>query len=214
MHAFRYWYLDSRQICKIRVVLPMRIVGQHAIKHWLSVLKEVHHGLEERDAHNAEEAQLGAGHTPLGGAVHEGADRHAARTLLVSLRPTLLRFVLYTAWQLKTASACVCDHGYILPQKSHLPSSQKQVHNAQVQMVVWPGCGQASMDLRMLMYIKTSVAWPSPESNTRVSNESAGVTNLLEELFFQLEGPAAVGPGRGRQVTNVGTLQHHLHTRH
>lgn len=34
----------------------------------------------------------------------------------------------------------------------------------------------------------------------------------MEELFFQLEGPAAVGPGWGRQVTNVGTLQHHLHT--
>ncbi len=39
------------------------------------------------------------------------------------------------------------------------------------------------------------------------------MSDLLEELFFQLEGPAAVGPGWGRQVTDVGTLQHHLHTR-
>ena len=66
----------------------MRIVGEHAIKHWLGILKEVHHSLEEGDAHNAEEAHLGAGHTPLGGAVHEGADRHATCTLLISLHST------------------------------------------------------------------------------------------------------------------------------
>ncbi len=34
----------------------MRVVGEHAIKHWFSIRKEVHHGLEEGDAHNAEEA--------------------------------------------------------------------------------------------------------------------------------------------------------------
>lgn len=68
----------------------MRVVGEHAIKHWLGVLKQVHHGLEERDAHNAEEAQLGAGHTPLGGAVHEGRDREAAAALLVPLTEELL----------------------------------------------------------------------------------------------------------------------------
>ena len=115
----------------------MSIVGQHAIKHWLSVLEEVHHGLEERDAHNAEEAQLGAGHTPLGGAVHEGADRHATCTLLVSLHSTPPNDLLHTAWQLKTAGVCVCDHGYLLPQKSHLPISQKNRHtNAEVHMVI------------------------------------------------------------------------------
>jgi len=40
------------------------------------------------------------------------------------------------------------------------------------------------------------------------------VSNLSEELFFQLKGPTAVGPGQGCQVANVGALQHHLHTPH
>jgi len=59
-------------------------------------------------------AQLGAGHTPLGGAVHEGADRHATCTLLVSLHSTPPRLLLHIAWHLKTTSVCVCDHGYIM----------------------------------------------------------------------------------------------------
>ena len=42
------------------LAFPHLVVLHHALQHWACVLKNVCHALEERNAHNAEEAQLQA----------------------------------------------------------------------------------------------------------------------------------------------------------
>ncbi len=47
-----------RQVCLWSGSFPVVVVGQHAIQHWLSILKQLCHGLEQRNAHNAEKSHL------------------------------------------------------------------------------------------------------------------------------------------------------------
>ena len=51
------------------------------------------------------------------------------------------------------------------------------------------------------------------KSARKVFRSTSGLDkkHLSEELFFQLVGPLLVGLGVHSQVTNVCTLQHHLH---
>ena len=67
-------------------LLPLCKVGIYAIQHGLRIWEEVDQGLEHGGAHDVEEAQLGAGHTPLQGPVHQGAHWQAHRLLLVPLQ--------------------------------------------------------------------------------------------------------------------------------
>ena len=53
MHVSKRW-----QVSIWCGILPTPIVGKHAIQHWLCLLKQLSHGFEEGNPHNAEEAHL------------------------------------------------------------------------------------------------------------------------------------------------------------